>query len=1092
MATYKRNVKYGSVTYDYAGKTITGTSRAAKAFPKSGLPEVEAGDKYVNVSTGCTYRCAKGGNPDKATWEYRSTIIIGRPVVGVTGLKLVRRSGGSRVMEASWKVPDAVTTDADGKGGRRATGLRRRWKFDTSAKGKVNILDKEDTARETNSSASENLASFSVRSGGKTVSYSRASFYPHTGKPKLRSVTFWVDPFNGYGSGGKTLDGKHDVAKSVTYTFKKPRKPSVSALSFDGDTGVVSGTITTDPGEDEQERLWTQWEVEVTDTSKAKGQTWIHKSKADDTATSRSFSYDASGYQSLTNSQYIRVRVRARARGFAGNSAWTDWKAYYVARPKAVTIEPKGTKVRVSSNRSAGRVTVPISVNATTEHPTDRVQLQVLANVDYATSGSIPAGANWSDAGAGDNGRCKALVADLQDFPTDAGKHTWIRVKSWHGSEENLCTYSKYREMTELYSAAPTASDDECAIVDGTPLTGGDAIRLVIGYDRRDGSTRDDADGTAIEWSDDPDAWISNQRPDPFEADWVDKTTDPKAAADYYRSQNVKVKGLEEGVTYHFRARRYKDGADGTRTYGPYSKTYRRATVSLPGEGGEDAPMAVSLRAPVTVREGGAVALEWTVAAAAEQTMWQVISSGGQVLASGAAEGACTIPWERVAPALADGTLTCHVRVHAGGEYADSAAATVRVSAPPDLIVSAGTLVAQPLVLAVESDVPAIELSLAVRAEGCSGSSPSGAYYQAEGDVVYGGTPDVTLQPVEWADSAARARLVASLADAQAALSAAQDAASSIHEGDEGYEDAQAAVAAAQATVDGLTAELAAGGTRYAGTATLPSGLDFHDGALYRVEASATDAATGLASERATTGFSVAWSHQAPVPSELVSVEPLEEDGGRSARITLVAPEDAGTDDVYDVYRVTHDGAVLVSRPQGLPLDFVTVDAYAPFGDAADYCYRVALRTPDGDVEWSDYPYVMDPGVLRIDFAGRSVELPYDIAIGDSFEKDVEVRAHMDGSVEGYWNQAVRRKATLSTTVLRIEDADVAEAVRALAQHAGPAYVRTPDGSAYQADVQVGGLDVEGEALLCTLDARQTDTGQEFMLPLPDGGTEEG
>ena len=98
---------------------------------------------------------------------------------------------------------------------------------------------------------------------------------------------------------------------------------------------------------------------------------------------------------------------------------------------------------------------------------------------------------------------------------------------------------------------------------------------------------------------------------------------------------------------------------------------------------------------------------------------------------------------------------------------------------------------------------------------------------------------------------------------------------------------------------------------------------------------------------------------------------------------------------------------------------------------------------------------------LRVDFGGDYVELPYDLKVTDGYGKDFEARRHLDGSIDGYWNCGVERTAGLSTNVIKLREEDRVMAVRRLARYSGPCFVRLPDGSAYQADVQVGSISRE-------------------------------
>ena len=203
-----------------------------------------------------------------------------------------------------------------------------------------------------------------------------------------------------------------------------------------------------------------------------------------------------------------------------------------------------------------------------------------------------------------------------------------------------------------------------------------------------------------------------------------------------------------------------------------------------------------------------------------------------------------------------------------------------------------------------------------------------------------------------------------------------------------------------------------------------------------------------------------------------------------AAMIELTPPEDAAATDVYDIYRLTGDGAQLIG--EGFPLTFTAYDEYAPFGINVDLAYRVAIRTLDGDVEFADIEYVFEQKTLRFDWTGGFLELPYNISIADSYKKDVELRQHMDGSVDGYWKQNITRTGKLSTDVIKLEQKTEIDMARALARYAGSVFVRTPEGTAYEADVQVSDMSASNKHMMAiAIDAQETGLTKEFALPTP-------
>lgn len=272
---------------------------------------------------------------------------------------------------------------------------------------------------------------------------------------------------------------------------------------------------------------------------------------------------------------------------------------------------------------------------------------------------------------------------------------------------------------------------------------------------------------------------------------------------------------------------------------------------------------------------------------------------------------------------------------------------------------------------------------------------------------------------------------------------------------------------------------------QWGATLTAPSGLDLMDNGQYVLTIRPIDPETGLTGEDVTDTLDVLWAHQAPVPPDTITVTPndvttIEGVRTRSCDVSLVGPDGAESDDVYDVYRMTQDGPYLIASGVGLT-DTVT-DPYAPYG-GTETGYRVACRTDDGDVDWTDYQYETHGRDLRIDFGGEYVELPYNIVPTESYEKDFELRRKLDGSMDGYWNDGVRHDAGFTTDLIRIYDQDKAAVVRRLARYVGPCFVRTPDGMAFAANVtvsEIGGAYKEA-AIAVSIDATEVGLTEEYM-----------
>lgn len=252
-----------------------------------------------------------------------------------------------------------------------------------------------------------------------------------------------------------------------------------------------------------------------------------------------------------------------------------------------------------------------------------------------------------------------------------------------------------------------------------------------------------------------------------------------------------------------------------------------------------------------------------------------------------------------------------------------------------------------------------------------------------------------------------------------------------------------------------LSPEWSGTGVSRMATIELPRGLVLHNGASYTVRASVLDNATELSSNPVEADFKVNWEHTASQPSVQVSADVAE----RSASISVAAPADYAAGDRFDLYRSTADGEKLIAS--GVPFGSTVTDRMAPFSSTGGGLSYVAVtRTVDGDTCASDdAEYSIACRALRFDWDDRYVELPYNFAASDSFEKDSEVRMHVDGTRTAHWNGAVTRNASLSTDVIKFRDAEQQELVRDMLQHTGSVFVRTPDGLAFAADVRSGTIE---------------------------------
>lgn len=259
----------------------------------------------------------------------------------------------------------------------------------------------------------------------------------------------------------------------------------------------------------------------------------------------------------------------------------------------------------------------------------------------------------------------------------------------------------------------------------------------------------------------------------------------------------------------------------------------------------------------------------------------------------------------------------------------------------------------------------------------------------------------------------------------------------------------------------------------YTCTVPMPK-LDLHDGYTYTVAVMVTDRDTGM-SAYADDTFTVGWSHKAEPPASVAITA-----SGYVASVTATAPSNAALTDRFDLYRLTPGACELAG--ESLLFGVAYNDPYAPYGPNAGY--RVCTRTYDGDEAWADFPSPVDSKSMRLDWDGKSVELPFNLELGASYTKDFELRRHMGPAVTGLWNDGVEVKETPSTSLVKGQDEGKLALLSEMAQYAGPVFVRTPDGKAYAADVQVGKVTrTYGSAAIdVSFDATRIDMPAEFMI----------
>ena len=111
--------------------------------------------------------------------------------------------------------------------------------------------------------------------------------------------------------------------------------------------------------------------------------------------------------------------------------------------------------------------------------------------------------------------------------------------------------------------------------------------------------------------------------------------------------------------------------------------------------------------------------------------------------------------------------------------------------------------------------------------------------------------------------------------------------------------------------------------------------------------------------------------------------------------------------------------------------------------------------TEDDMPAWIDMSDQFDTDCTIIDFGGDRVQLRYNMDLSHTWTKGFTETKYLGGAVQGDWTPAVSRSSAVSAVVLEADDDDTIAGLRRLAEYNGICHVRTPDGSSFDADVQV-------------------------------------
>lgn len=979
--------------------------------------------------------------------------LTGRVAGRVANLVVTRekQDNGQHVVSAEWKVPGYLK---DPNNGRRATSCDAYLDFICNPDSQKQVVEvwKEtfDVSSHKSIYTTLNYDHYFVRglerdgawgawdgsNSGEDFDkpYDRNRYYPKTSKT-CTGIKVGVTAVNGY----RAYDDTYLRGPIVwqTFSFQKPQKPDAKFTGWNEDSNYrAEFTINANPADEDEkknskERFDTRYRILRQDNLPNSGYA-SKKVVRDWTAfTAEELTGNIATDNrilGLSDGQWLELTLECYSRGMAGAGASATSKLV-ASRPCRATIQ----SISVSSlDMVSGVVTVKCTIPSDSHRWTTKAKLQRAKDVNPAWDAQrVAADASWEDVSG---------MAQIDDLYKDA---TWDSgfcdsVASAYPSGVNLKTW--YRVVTEndlyfddnAYMSTPVEAKqlfrEQTATNDRVYVESISTNEDATAVRVLLGWPNDDSTGTEVSWSTHEDAWESSEQPTTALVNWKDATSQ----GSYANSASFSIYGVEQGVKLYVKARRYLEDEDGNIVdYSAYATASSDAYWPyVPAM----PPSELQLVAPTFVPKGSDVPLTWTFQSDAPQTAWAVyvVENGVRraILTGEDAFGACTVP----ASMLSGDSAVLMVAMSTGSEWADSQEAEVMFADPPQLAVTYPS-----------ADDPDYETTYPLLME-----QPMTLFCESDtgDDMLH---VRVLSNGVEW-----------STPDAE--LSQA-----------DGEPIFDAWIQPSWGESDGS----------YFTTVTLPTDVSFVDVGVYTWEVTSQNNTTGMLSDKKIGVVKVRWAHQAHSAGEGTQV--IVWDDARAVEIIPAAPDNIAPSDVFDLYRVTPDGTDLIA--EGVRYGSVLMDKHAPFGEGK---YRICTRTVDGDISWTDVEYTLKCKKLRFDWDGKSVELPYNVVRQDSWSKDFEERAHLDGKRVGFWNAGASRSASLSTDMFRFDSKADQELVRNLATYAGPVFVRLPNGCSYQANVDVGGMDesYQSGAISVSFSATQVMLTDAFRIASSEINTE--
>lgn len=651
---------------------------------------------------------------------------------------------------------------------------------------------------------------------------------------------------------------------------------------------------------------------------------------------------------------------------------------------------------------------------------------------------SAPGVANYAMIGTIPNGTASAVITSTEDITAETGYAIHVR----NVTADGVSMFSKFASYETSMPSKPTNLAVKATTVSG---------KVHVSWD----NNWSEATGTVIAWTDDPDNWTSNDEPETYEINDL--------ATGWY------ITGLETGTVWYFRVRSMHVEDDSV-TYSPWSDEVEIDLASAPA-------VPVLYLSDEVITETGMVTAYWSYVTTdgTSQISGEVVEAtySGGVWTYGNPVGVVTdaqhVDIYAEANGWTNGTavyLALRTRSGSGGESDYSTPVMLMIAAIPTVAISATSLAATDSVTDYfDGDGATTVFDLAFEPSTTPTATVDGSA------VTVSSYSDDTVTLAAAPGDGTEVAITYTTADNETLTALPMTATVTTSDATELTIAVERAYNYPMIRPDGEISDGPAGETVYLDTIpaeasnSISIDLDdvaamigqFDDGAFYNLVVTATDDFGQAVS--ASKLFRVHWTHQAWVPKVAFTTDYDK----YFVRIRPIATADYLSGDTCDIYRLGADKPELIYSGAEFGTEYV--DPFPAFGEHSGY--KIVTVTANGDYITEEneiavydttisggYPR-LDPGLLIIDFNGDHVELPYNLALGNTWTKDFKRTSYLGGHVTGDHNRAVLRDASYATVLAKDIDENIAIKMRALARYAGICHVRTPEGSSFAADVQI-------------------------------------